>query len=774
MLKQILSIQGVGLFHDAGPSPVLDRVALFYGENGRGKSTLAGVLRSCGENQAAALCPRKTLDGAKEQRVHLRFVDANGTEVEVCLDPLIGPEWSPAIPDLRIFDADFVSRNIYSGVDINTDHRASLLEFALGEEAVVLREKVDAATTKINEATAKITAQTAVVKAYAGLLSMDAFAELAEAPNADDEIVALERRIAVAGVRDTLMKKAVPAALAVPTFIAISLFTILAKSLQEVEAAADQAVRAHLEKCNHLGFEDWLSQGRTFDLGDECPYCGANTKDNGLLKAYRTYFNKEYNDLKAEVAQLERGLQARLGDEVVDRITQAFDTAKAHIDGWKGYVELEPLSFDAAAMKANLAELRAMLEPLVKTKAAQPLEPAGTPEARVQVETLWAKAIAHVDKTNKQIQTAQAEIDTYKKTLEAEDVSQLRKSMDMLKLRKLRHTAAVIEAVAQLKLLTDEKKTFMQEKESARQTLDKLMRETLGKYETEINALLHAFGAQIRIDSLGFDYRGSGVPRSDYRLKVRGQNVRLAGADGATFGNTLSEGDRRSLAFAFFVARLHQDPHLADRMVVIDDPMCSLDRRRRAATVRVLKTLAVKCKQLIVLAHDLYFLRALDDGLNALPAKTKAAVPRSYCKIMSAANDYSTFGTLNLAHECATQYEKDLELVTGYVHAKPGLEPDHVATRLRVLLEANLQRQFPQIIARDCMLGDIIRDIENAVPPSHLAGLQNGVKELRALNDYMKSFHHADDGTPPDFSTLDEGELRTYCERTLAFVFRGA
>jgi hypothetical protein len=71
------------------------------------------------------------------------------------------------------------------------------------------------------------------------------------------------------------------------------------------------------------------------------------------------------------------------------------------------------------------------------------------------------------------------------------------------------------------------------------------------------------------------------------------------------------------------------------------------------------------------------------------------------------------------------------------------------------------------------MLGQVISLIEKAQKPSMLVVLQPIVTELRIINDYAKTFHHAEDGSPPDFTGIDEGELRQYCNRTLAFVLRG-
>ena len=88
-------------------------------------------------------------------------------------------------------------------------------------------------------------------------------------------------------------------------------------------------------------------------------------------------------------------------------------------------------------------------------------------------------------------------------------------------------------------------------------------------------------------------------------------------------------------------------------------------------------------------------------------------------------------------------------------------------------IEASLHQQFPSFIPRRFMLGEVITMIEKSTAPSPLVALHPSVPELRALNDYAKGFHHADDGSPPNVTTIDEGELHGYCVRVLAFVLRG-
>ena len=141
MLERISDIQGVGLLHQANGKPyTCHKATLIYADNGRGKSTLAAILRSAATGNAALVSGYKTIDGTLPPKVILQFGSGHKVTFE-------NSAWSEQRSELLVFDADFIGRNVHSGGAVNTDHRKNLLEFALGEAAVSVRTAVDAATT---------------------------------------------------------------------------------------------------------------------------------------------------------------------------------------------------------------------------------------------------------------------------------------------------------------------------------------------------------------------------------------------------------------------------------------------------------------------------------------------------------------------------------------------------------------------------------------------------------------------------------------------------
>ena len=99
------------------------------------------------------------------------------------------------------------------------------------------------------------------------------------------------------------------------------------------------------------------------------------------------------------------------------------------------------------------------------------------------------------------------------------------------------------------------------------------------------------------------------------------------------FKNTLSEGDKSSLAFAFFISVLSHSDTLSDSLIVFDDPISSFDSDRKMATAQILSSITntknEHPEQTIILTHESNFLirlnkefpsalylRIVQDGLN--------------------------------------------------------------------------------------------------------------------------------------------------------------
>jgi wobble nucleotide-excising tRNase len=172
LLKRIEAIQGIGLLHDANGKPhACQKATLLYGDNGRGKSTLAAILRSVSTNDPSLIESRKTIDGTLAAKVVLQF--ESGHKVVFS-----GGAWSEQRPEVSVFDSEFIERNVYSGSSVSTGQRKNFLEFALGEAAVSARLAVDQATVAARTASELVQSLTAQLSGHHAGRTLAAFTAL--------------------------------------------------------------------------------------------------------------------------------------------------------------------------------------------------------------------------------------------------------------------------------------------------------------------------------------------------------------------------------------------------------------------------------------------------------------------------------------------------------------------------------------------------------------------------------------------------------------------
>lgn len=759
MLDRIELVQGVGLLHDAnGKLHACQKATLIYADNGRGKSTLATVLRSAATGDPTLVAHRKTVDGTLPPKVILQF--SNGHKVNFSANA-----WSESRPEVLVFDADFVERNVHSGGAVSTGHRKNLLEFALGEAAVAARTAVEKATGDAKVATDKVQSLTGQLSGHHTGLTLAQFEALLKVAEVEVEVAALQKRVSAASNAAAIVAKPVPATAPEPAFDFDSLFAALQTSLKDVHADAERVVKEHVFKLGGGTAESWLSQGQKLGDAESCPYCGQATTDLDLIRAYQTHFNTAYAALKSKVAGLRNVAEIGTHPNIVQSFLQAVVTARAQAAAWSELVPMQPINFDENAARNSITELQDLVLKLIARKEAAPADPVGGEADMLRVVALWAEMIAAMKVANGAIKSAADAIGIYKGKLASENVLLLTQQIERLEASKRRHSAVVVDLLGRLADARADAAKADAKKTSERGKLDALMTATLSQYEKSINTLLKYFGASFSIKGMGANFRGA-APRTEYGLLLRGKDIALEGGP-PSFSTALSEGDKRTLAFAFFVASTLEDSKLSTRVVVIDDPMCSLDLNRKHHTRSVLKRLHAKAEQLIVLAHDPYFLRDLRDALR----KEDPGTPISMFQLALAANDYTVFSTLEIDKECESAYFQHHRLLNEFV-AGSNSDAKAVAKAIRPMLEGYLHRRFPSLVPKSLMFGQVVVCIRDAPVTSPLRHAKSLVTELNNINEYAGQFHH-DTNPGADAAIVVATELKTYVSRSLYLVHGG-
>lgn len=759
MLERIHRIKGIGLLHDANGGPfAFAATTLLYAENGCGKSTLASILRSCSTGDATLIETRKTIDGTEQPTVQLQF--GNGNQAT-----FTNGRWTSTKSELLVFDSDFVQKNVYSGTAVSSDQRQGLLEFALGQHAVVLRASVDLATSNIASASSAAATAERALNLVRKSMALAEFASLPPILNVDEQLATLQKRAGEINSKAAIQNKATPQVVQVPDFNLEGVFAVLSQTLKDIEVGAEERVQRHVAQYGSPSIEGWLSQGHQFQHDDQCPYCSQSTKHSDLIAAYRTHFNKAYQQLKTEVLDLSLEIELKVNEAVVERFVSQVERSRLVAQSWSDLISLSNFDFDEKVATAKLSSARRKLADLVLKKQQRPLDPADTPDEKAEILSELNQIRLLMEATNKQVAEAIATVNAFKAQLAIEDRQAIESRITFLQLTKARHEPKVVAQVTGWQATTAERKAQEEAKAAARAALDSLMKGVLSKYQDRINALLGKFGAAFKIVDMGFNYYGA-TPRSEYGLQLRGKTIQLSGGV-PSFATALSDGDKRTLALAFFVASVEADPTLADRILVVDDPMSSLDRNRREHTRRALKDLGSKAAQLIMLSHDLYFLRDLKD--DATPKSGPGPKTLGFKRIK---NGYTDFTSLDLDKECEADYYRNHRLLSEFSAGTGAADARTVAKAIRPMLEGYLHRRFPGRVSRRRLFGEIVADAVSAKSPDPLTYLQTCVEELNEINTYAGQFHH-DTNAAADSVPVVDAEVKAYAERALQLVHKG-
>lgn len=759
MLERIEKIEGIGLLHKVnGKSYSFGKATLIYADNGRGKSTLATVFRAAAQGRGDELIQRKTIDGSVPPTVKLQFSNGISSLFENGI-------WSRSAPEIVVFDGKFVDDNVHSGGSVGTVQRKNLLQFALGSAAVLARKEEEKATVDASMASETLKHLVSRLAGFQSGMLLSAFEKLAPISDVDEQIVILQKRLAVARNANEIHRRPSPRIIEYPPFDLAALFEILRTSLEDIQEDAENLVREHLGR-SKPGIEGWLSAGLHFDNGENCPYCAQGTNGVDLIQAYRTHFNAAYASLKNKVAQLKRGIEVRLNDQILSAFAAHVEAAKGQSSIWSNEISLGEIVFDGATASAILGELRGYLMALAEKKEQSPPTAVAYGGELEAASIMWQAVWGLMKEVNDQINVNLAAIEVFKKGLALEQPAAIEFQINTLLITKRRFEQEPIAILAQLAAARSAEAACNLTKKKAREQLDMVMSVTLGAYEKAINQLLAKFGTSFRIERLDANFRG-GAPRTEYGIKLRGKSLMLDSGN-PNFNTALSDGDKRTLAFAFFVASSLAASNLSDSIVIVDDPMCSLDKNRRQHTRIVLRLLSEKAKQLIVLAHDAFFVRDLRSDLTSKDGRWQVQT----LQLSHAENDYSNLNKFDVDVECESPYYRHHRMMSEFVEGKT-IDVRAVAKVLRPFLEAYIHRRFPRSVPAELMFGNAISYIRDTSAPSPVSFAHDLVEELQELNGYAGQFHHDTNPDTCEGIVITPAELKGFCLRALHLTHSG-
>jgi len=647
---------------------------LFYGWNGTGKSTLSNLFRSIEKKTSVS-------EGDVEFVISGNKVD--GTAFAT----------AQGLPHVRVFNKDFIIDNVF------TSNGAVPPIFFLGEENIEKQNQVEKLKDDIDQAekerhdkeeemrqskTALDDFKIEQAKSIKYLLSSSGgnnpynnydkrsyqvkCDELLKLPDAEQKTKALNQSDLDAQKNKkelTLLDKV----------------QILKFSYPDTKQLTDQVV-ALLRKTvvsrvienlkNDSELSGWVKTGLSKhkkEHSNDCLFCGQSLPD-GRIKKLESHFNDKY-------------------DEFIDEIENQSTVIKSAIESLKSYTLPNRLGlyghlkidFDARHQdfSKEIARIKGYLESLLdvlKDKAQKPFQ---LIERSFEVVTGNVSAIsdlnAVISKHNQETDGFQTVISAARTAIEESIVAQ-----SLTEYRQKKNKVDVVEtafkaASYKVTTLKNEVRVIEKDIEEHRRPADEL--------NTDICSYLGR-------DELTFEIQGSG-----YQINRNG-----------TPAKNLSEGERTAIAFLYFLKSLGDKSFsLKNGIVVIDDPVSSLDSNALFCAFGFMKDRTKDAGQLFILTHSHSFFRQVKNWFNHLPKPNKKDVDKQTVRFymltnnVTGANRSSSISTLD---DLLRTYESEYHYLFSLVYKAANSEEEaglqqnyHLPNIARRLLESFLAFRQP-------------------------------------------------------------------------------
>jgi wobble nucleotide-excising tRNase len=674
-IERITKIKNHRIFRGfVWPQDLLDfkEKNLFYGWNGTGKSTLSNLFRSIekktpvSEGEVEFVISGNRVDGAA-------FATAQG------------------LPQVRVFNKDFITDNVF------TSNGAVTPIFFLGEENIEKQKQVEKLKGDIDQAEKEGRDKEADKRRLEKALEefkkehAKSIKDLLSSSGGNnpynnydkrsyqekcDELLMLsdaEKRAKVLAESDldAQKKKKESAPLDKLQILKYGYPDTQQLTVQVIALLKKTVVSAVIETLkDDQELSGWVKTGlakHKKEQSSDCLFCGQPLPD-GRIEELEAHFNDKYNSFLAEIENQSTVIKAaieslklctppnRLG--LYNHLRTDFDAR--HQD----------LSNEIERLKGYLERLLSALQ----DKAQKPFQSIERSFELVSGNaTVISDLNAVISKHNQETDEFQTAISAARTAIEESMVSQGLTEYQQKTNEVAMITAALQTATDKAIALRTEVREIEKEIEEHRRPADEL--------NTDICSYLGR-------DELSFEVQGSG-----YQIRRNG-----------TPAKNLSEGERTAIAFLYFLKSLGDKSFsLKDGIVVIDDPVSSLDSNALFHAFGFMKDRTKDAGQLFILTHSHSFFRQVKNWFSYLNKdKKENTQPARFYMLTSnvtGGNRSSSISKLDsLLHEYESEYHYLFSLVYKAANSEEeaGLQQNyHLPNIARRLLESFLAFRQP-------------------------------------------------------------------------------
>jgi wobble nucleotide-excising tRNase len=538
---------------------------------------------------------------------------------------------------------------------------------------------------------------------------------------------------------------------------------VMASTVADIDVSARARLLEHFQRF-HLDkkAQEWISYGLDHIHEDACPFCGRDDVDGaGMVTLYGQIFGETYKGHVGTIKELSGEVETALGEDARTALASQIEANADAARKWSEFVQLEQGLPDMTALGPLIVEAHTAAKSLCDKKRASPLDKIEAVDELAEIEQKLRQASQLLIDYNTAVAAINAA--TAKATSTAPmTVDEATTARDNVKKRIARHDTGVQKRVRAYLRAENRDERAKRVRTAIQNALKRANEEAAEHYHQQVNHYLGRFGASFRISKITNSMKGN-AGQSDYGLIIKGEAIarhRGRQADAVPcFRNTLSGGDKSTLALAFFLAKLDRDKDLCDKTLVVDDPLSSHDSHRRRETIAAVKELCGRCRQVIVLSHDEFLLREIQRRCSGVPS---AAFQIDY----NGGDEWSVASAVDLDLLCRAGHAKMVDEIAAYVDRREG-DPDDVVLKIRQVLETHYRRSYSAWFDHDQNLGNIVRSISDTGQshPCH-----RDLTKLDNCNDATCDKHHGDNATVVVKRGVDPDELKVIATDALELI----
>lgn len=594
-IERIKRLKNYRIFRDfewPATLPNFARYNLVYGWNGAGKTSLSNIFRLCQI--------KSTPDGEVELSIDGQTV--SGTEFS-----------SHTFPNIRVFNRDFVDRNVFEDPShelppvfvLGEDSQSKQLELdKLLAEQTALADGLSMFSASEKESTIALSKFcTDQARSIRNLLSRDSRYTTYEAPRFKEALKSLsvmELRPALLTLEERQRLESTSNSfnlekVIVPKFPSLDLVDL--SSRVKTVIAKDVIGKSLKPLVENFQIAGWVQQGLILHKGARNCYFCESALDSVRIEALQDHFNNELRELQDEIEELTSHVEDAIKSLHYWNPPQKGLLYQHLQNEYSGYV---------TEVIDHLALMLEYLERLCKgltAKKAAPFKPLDAEKVCVSSSPVLGHKCASSDNVSLNAQLEAALKD-------AASVEKIR--VIIKKHNNLTENFALEQRASRVALEKDEVLRAFDEWEKLQEAVSVLaqsqkeIREKLDNYAQPITELKRSILHHMKpAEELSRDMTAY-LGRSELTFEVRdtGYLIRRGGEPAMH----LSDGERTAIAFMYFLKSLTDTSF--DRkngVVVIDDPVSSLDANSLYSAFAFMKERTVGAGQLIVLTHNFAF-----------------------------------------------------------------------------------------------------------------------------------------------------------------------